>query len=1153
MQTWDAKPAHGEIVVSIHVALNHVTQYRYDRLVGLSPQIVRLRPAPHCRTRILSYSLTVRPAEHFINWQQDPQANYLARLVFPDETREFRVEVDLVAEMSVLNPFDFFLAPYAENVPFKYDSNERRELVPYLVKAPATPLLLQYISGISKERMRTIDFIVEVNRQVANDIKYLIRLEPGTQLPEETLALRSGSCRDSAALLVQLFRHLGLAARFVSGYLIQLVPDVKALDGPVGASQDFTDLHAWCEVYLPGAGWIGLDATSGLLAGEGHIPLACTPEPSAAAPISGAVDECETVFEHSMSVRRVWEAPRVTKPYTEGEWAAIDGLGHAVDADLKALDVRLTMGGEPTFVSVDDPDGAEWNTAAMGPHKRKLATALFQRLKARYAPAGLAHFGQGKWYPGEQLPRWSLNCFWRKDGEPLWVNPELCADEGRDNGADEAAAKRFLVQLAAILGFDPKYVFAAYEDAFYYLWRERRLPVNVDPFDSELKDPLERERLAKIFEQGLDTIIGHVLPVARTADGSRWQTGPWFLRSERCYLIPGDSPIGYRLPLDSQPWTATNDYPFIHAPDPSRSFAPLPPHTEIRRQIRGRDGSSAAAALDAAVAGEPAAGSRLAAGGRPAVGGDAVAALAAAASDAPPAPGESAAALTRTSLCAQARNGVLYIFMPPARELDHYVELLAAVEASAEALGQPVVIEGYEPPGDPRIGNFKVTPDPGVIEVNVQPSATWDEMVERTTFLYEAARETRLSTEKFMLDGRHTGTGGGNHVVLGGATAPDSPFLRRPDLLRSLLSYWHNHPALSYLFSGLFIGPTSQAPRVDEARNDSLYELELAFRQFPKAGEGAPPWLTDRLLRNLLIDVTGNTHRAEFCIDKLYSPDGPTGRLGLLEMRAFEMPPHARMSLTQQLLLRAMVARFSRTPYAPATLARWGTELHDRFLMPYFVAQDLGDVIADMRTAGYPLEAAWFAPHFEFRFPKYGDFSTRGMELELRQALEPWHVMGEEASAAGTVRYVDASVERLQVKVTGLAPDRYVVTCNGHAVPLRPTGQVGEFVGAVRYRAWRPATALHPTIGVHSPLTFDLLDTWMQRSMGGCQYHVVHPGGRSHEKFPVNSFEAESRRLARFSRLGHTPGTMAPAAVRVEPEFPFTLDLRKVSNGRSTP
>ena len=1112
--------------MSIHVVLNHVTHYRYDRLVSLSPQIVRLRPAPHCRTRILSYSLKVQPADHFINWQQDPQANYLARLVFHERTREFRIEVDLVAEMSVLNPFDFFLAPYAEEFPFKYDSIEHRELVPYLVKSPATSLVSSYLAGISRERRRTIDFVVGINQRLAADIRYLIRLEPGVQLPEETLSKRSGSCRDSAALLVQLMRHLGLAARFVSGYLIQLVPDVKALDGPVGPREDFTDLHAWCEVYLPGAGWIGLDPTSGLLAGEGHIPLACTPEPSAAAPIAGEVDESETTFEHRMSVNRVWEAPRVTKPYSDAQWISIESLGRAVDAQLDAQDVRLTMGGEPTFVSIDHRDGAEWNTAALGPQKRRLAAELYHRLKHRYAPFGLAHFGQGKWYPGEQLPRWSLNCYWRKDGEPLWSNPQLIADEHAEHSAagapaTEDTARRFLARVAVELGLDARFVFPAYEDAFYYLWRERRLPGNVDPLDSRLEDPMERARLATVFEQGLDEVIGHVLPIARSEKGDQWQSGSWFLRSERCYLVPGDSPIGYRLPLASQPWVAAGDYPFIHAPDPSRSFPTLAPLAEIRRQFREREAARAHIAKQNTSK-----------------------------SERPPLPRESAAGIVRTSMCAQPRNGVLYIFMPPVRELEHYVELVAAVEATAAVLGQPVILEGYEPPNDPRLGNFRVTPDPGVIEVNIHPSANWDELSERTTFLYDAARETRLMTEKFMLDGRHTGTGGGNHIVMGGASAPDSPFLRRPDLLRSLLSYWHNHPSLSYLFSGLFIGPTSQAPRVDEARNDSLYELEIAFRQFPipgvpKPGESVAPWVVDRLLRNLLIDVSGNTHRSEFCIDKLYSPDGPTGRLGLLEMRAFEMPPHARMSLTQQLLLRAMLARFWRKPYAPGRLARWGTELHDRFLMPYFVAADFADVIAEMRQEGVALEVDWFAPHFEFRFPKYGDFAVRGIELELRQALEPWHVMGEEGSPGGTVRYVDSSVERLQVKVTGLAPDRYRVTCNGYAVPMRPTATGGEFVGAVRYRAWQPASALHPGIPVNAPLTFDLFDTWMSRSLGGCQYHVTHPGGLSHEKFPINSFEAESRRMARFSRMGHTPGAMAAPPPTANAEFPFTLDLRR--------
>jgi uncharacterized protein (DUF2126 family) len=1097
--------------VSIHVALNHVTQYRYDRLVALGPQIVRLRPAPHCRTRILSYSLKVTPAKHFINWQQDPEANYLGRFVFAEKTREFRVEVDLVAEMAVLNPFDFFLEPYAETYPFAYQGAEKRNLAPYLVMFRGEPLFKEYLRTVPRERKRTIDWLVELNAKLAADIKYLIRMEPGVQTPELTLTKLSGSCRDSAWLLVQLLRHMGLAARFVSGYLIQLTADMKSLDGPSGPEKDFTDLHAWCEVYLPGAGWIGLDPTSGLLAGEGHIPLACTPEPVAAAPITGAVDEAKVGFEHHMRVERVWEAPRVTKPYTEDQWAAIETLGKEIDAKLVAGDVRLTMGGEPTFVSVDDPDGAEWNTAAMGPDKRRLAVELYGRLKEKYAPQGLSHFGQGKWYPGEPLPRWSLNAFWRRDGEPMWRDPALFDDQTTDRGVTADDANRFLGGVARRLGLSPEYVFAAFEDAFYYSWRERKLPVNVDPLESRLEDPVERARLTRLFELGLDAVVGHVLPIARDVDGERWRTGRWFLRHERCFLIPGDSPLGFRLPLDSQPWVKPEDYPYIAAPDPMQQAQPLARHADIRKQLRETEARRGSAGPDVQ-----------------------------------PKVGESADDITRTALCAEPRQGVMHVFMPPVAQLEDYLELVSAIEATAEEMKTPVVLEGYEPPKDPRLNSFRITPDPGVIEVNIHPSESWTELVDRTTHLYDEARKTRLTTEKFMVDGRHTGTGGGNHFVLGGATPADSPFLRRPDLLRSLLAYWHNHPALSYLFSGLFVGPTSQAPRIDEARNDSLYELELAFRQLPPKDQPTQPWVVDRLFRNLLIDSTGNTHRSEFCIDKMFSPDGNTGRLGLLEMRAFEMPPHERMSLTQQLLLRSLIARFWREPYNPPRLARWGTELHDRFMLPYFIDRDFADVVAEQNAAGFPIRSEWFAPHFEFRFPKYGDFAAFGAEVELRQALEPWHVMGEEGAAGGAVRYVDSSVERLQVKVSGLAPDRYEMTCNGRRIPLRPTGTVGEFIAGVRYKAWSPPSALHPLIPSQSPLTFDLVDTWMNRSMGGCQYHVAHPGGRSHDTFPVNAFESESRRLARFVRMGHTPDKVSSTTETTNPEFPFTLDLRKV-------
>ncbi|UCV12601.1 transglutaminase family protein [Dechloromonas denitrificans] len=1104
--------------MSIHVALNHVTHYTYDRLVNLGPQIIRLRPCPHSRSRILSYSLKIGPETHFINWQQDPQGNYLARLVFPEKTKEFRIEVDLVAEMSVINPFDFFLEPHAEHIPFAYEDWQRHELTPYLYKLPATPLFKKYVDSIALEKTPSVDFLVALNARVQADIGYTIRLEPGVQTPEESLTKRTGSCRDSAWLLVQILRHLGLAARFVSGYLIQLTADVKSLDGPSGPEADFTDLHAWCEVYLPGAGWVGLDPTSGLFAGEGHVPLACTPEPASAAPVTGGIDECKTEFEHRMQVTRIWEAPRVTKPYSDEQWVEIEGLGHRIDEKLQAMDVRLTQGGEPTFVAVDDPDGEEWNTAAMGPTKRLLAADLFHRLREKYAPHGLMHFGQGKWYPGEQLPRWSLSCFWRTDGEPLWNKPTLYASEKLDYGATSAHSVQFMRRVAEKLELDPQHVFPTFEDSYYYLWRERRLPGNVDPFDSRLDDVLERERLMKVFTQGLTHTVGHVFPIMKNAAG-QWQTGPWFLRAERCYLHPGDSPMGYRLPLDSQPWATQGDYPYVNPVDPSQPLAPLRSHAEIRRQF----GAAAQRVVpgSAAVSGK----------GR--------------ASDSRPGFKESAGWITRLAMCAEARNGRLYIFMPPTGCLEDYLELLAAVESTAEDLAMPVIIEGYEPPSDPRLTNFRVTPDPGVIEVNIHPSRNWDQLVEQTTHLYDAAHHSRLTSEKFMVDGRHTGTGGGNHFVLGGATPNDSPFLRRPDLLKSLIAYWHNHPSLSYLFSGLFIGPTSQAPRIDEARNDSLYELEIAFKQIPPAGQNVPPWLVDRILRNLLTDVTGNTHRSEFCIDKLFSPDGPTGRLGLLELRAFEMPPHARMSLAQQLLLRAMIARFWETPYEPARLARWGTELHDRFMLPHYAEQDFRDVMEEMSAAGYPFKAEWFAPHFEFRFPKYGDFAVKGIEFELRHALEPWHVMGEEGAPGGTVRYVDSSVERVQVKLRGLPPDRYQLTCNGVAVPLQPTGINGEFVAGVRYRAWQPASCLHPTIGVHAPLVFDLVDTWMQRSLGGCQYHVAHPGGRNFDTFPVNAFEAESRRLARFFRFGHTPGRVQVRAPEHSAEHPFTLDLRR--------
>jgi len=1106
--------------MAIRVALHHETTYRFDRQVTLSPHVVRLRPAPHTRVPILSYALRVEPREHFLNWQQDPCGNYLARLVFPEPTCSLRVLVDFLAELHVVNPFDFFLEPSAECFPFRYDPELGQELAPYREVSAVGPRLHTLLSTRTPGTGRTIDFLVDLNRRVKDAVEYVIRMEPGVQTPEETLVLGRGSCRDSAWLLVQILRHLGFAARFASGYLIQLAADETPLEGSPGPAHDFTDLHAWAEVYLPGAGWVGLDPTSGLLAGEGHIPLACSPDPSSAAPVTGRVDTSEVEFSFAMSVTRVHEDPRVTKPYTDTQWQEIDELGQRIDAELLAGDVRLLLGGEPTFVAIDDGDAPEWNTTALGPTKQLRAEDLLRRLQSRLAPGALLHFGQGKWYPGESLPRWALGCYWRRDGVPIWDDLALVAGEATPGGFGDTEAQHFVTALAKRLGVDPGFALPAFEDVAYYLWRERRLPTNVDPLNSRLDDPEERARLARVFEQGLSACVGYALPLSPAGDSGpvRWRSGRWRLRSEALFLVPGDSPMGYRLPLDALPWLAPLDALQGMERDPFEDRPPLGPRhprsqpafTVGRRPELDRSGGyKRTEDLVRASFAEPAVSS------------------------------------LRTALCAEPRGGVLHIFMPPIFQLEDYLELVEAVEETASALRLPVRIEGYAPPHDPRLAKLEVTPDPGVIEVNVPPAASWSELVHHTTILYEEARCARLRADKFQLDGRHTGTGGGNHLTLGGPTAAESPILRRPDLLRSLVGYWHDHPALSFLFSGLFIGPTSQAPRVDEARSDALVELELAFQELGESPAGQPPWLVDRILRNVLVDVTGNTHRTEFCIDKLFSPDGPRGRLGLVELRAFEMPPHPRMSLVQQLLLRGLVARFWREPYRPH-LVRWDTQLHDRFMLPHFIEQDFRDVLLDLERAGFDFDIAWFAPHLAFRFPLIGSVVRGGLQLELRQALEPWHVLGEQPEAAGTVRYVDSSLDRLEVKVRGTAGERYRVTCNGRALPLHPTATQAEAVAGVRYRGWRSSACLHPTVPVHTPLVFDVVDTWLERSLGGCTYHVAHPGGRSYEAFPVNANEAEARRVARFSALGHTPGRVtAPPSVARSREHPFTLDLRR--------
>jgi uncharacterized protein (DUF2126 family) len=1088
--------------MSIITALSHITHYKYSKPTSLGMQTIRLRPAPHTKSNIKSYSLKVAPEEHFINWQQDPFGNFLARIVFTKKVLEFRIEVDLISENKTHNPFDFFLEESVEKYPFKYDEELKEDLRAYLEIKDNGPLLNNWLKNLNPEKENIIDFIIEINQKLNSILKYNIRLEAGFQSCEETLRLGSGSCRDMAWFLCQAFRHLGIASRFASGYLIQLKQDVKSIEGPSGVDEDCTDLHAWTEVYLPGAGWVGLDPTSGLFTSEGHIPLCCTPNPSGAAPISGTLEEgTNSELNHEMKVERIKEDIRVTKPYSKSVWNKIDNFGQKIDRDLKKQDVRLTMGGEPTFISIDDKEGDEWNFKALGGNKKLLAKNILAKLFKRFAYGGFYMFTQGKWYPNEVLPRWAMPCFWREDNEIIWKNTNLLADPDKSLKHNLKTSQDFIRLLGERLGISSSYAIEMREDTPYYLFKERKLPLQNEVMEANVFDKLERERLQVLIEKDLNKPIGYALPLHYSLRKKQWISNNWKFKSPQMILLTGDSPAGLRLPLSSLPSPDEMKEEFYPKKSTFSKNKRLPTYNNLK------ENALKALMIDDKNFKKDTNG------------------------------------LIHTAICGEVRNGILHIFIPPITLLEKFLELICIIESVAEDLKIPVILEGYTPPLDSRIGHFSVTPDPGVIEINVQPSANWEELKNVINSTYEEARVCRLGAEKFMLDGKRVGTGGGNHIVLGAKKPEDSPFLRRPDLLRSMVSFWQNHPSLSYLFCGMYIGPDSQAPRIDEARHDSLYELELAFSQIPQNGE-VEPWLVDRLFRNLFADVTGNTHRTEFCIDKLYSPDSDRGRLGLLEMRGFEMTPHPQMNLLQNLLLRTFIAYFWKKPYQEK-LIRWGTNLSDKFMLPYYVEEDFQDVLQFLDNGGYKLDLEWFKPFFAFRFPECGHIQIGDKTLLLHTALEPWPAMGEEPAGGGVSRSIDTTLERLQITAKGLVEGRHIVTCNKRFVPLSRTSNKETQIAGIRFKAWAQDSSLHPKLPVNAPLVFDVIDTQLERSIGGFTYHVSHPGGRSYKKFPINENVAEGRVISRFDSTRHTSNKIYIPSEEINREFPHNLDLRR--------
>ncbi|AUX39176.1 IMP dehydrogenase [Sorangium cellulosum] len=1130
----------------MRLLIQHWTHYSYPRPASLGPHLIRLRPATHAKAKIESYSLKIDPPLA-VRWQQDPYGNHIARVLLQPGERvpHFDILVELAVDIRPVNPFDFYLDERAEKVPFEYPAELKQDLIPFLDSAdPALsrgPLLDEFLAGLPRDG-DTVSLLIALNAAVNRRIKYVIREEAGIWTPEETLAQGRGSCRDSAVLLIAALRSRGLAARFVSGYLVQLTDEGMIPDQPRGVSRDVVDLHAWAEVYLPGAGWIGLDATSGLLCGEGHIPLACTASPALAAPVEGTSDVLATDVSFAMKVGRLGHEPRPTTPYEEPVWEELLAVADRADQRLAAAGLTLTMGGEPTFNSREYPDAPEWREGALGPTKWSQGLRLAHELRRRITPGGLLLLRAGKHYPGESLPRWALEIVGRRDGVPLWteMSDVRHADPGTSRSSasrarGHAQAQRFAGALAARLGLSD-FLLPAYEDPWRHLQDEASLPVDADPLKANLDDPEERRRLAKVLDRGLGSDVGYVLPLTR--QGGAWVSERWAFRRGHLFLLPGDSAIGLRLPLRSLVAAAAPPplEELVTPPDPRRGDLD-PEEDEKQRRIEAAGGD---AGDEGAAAGAKDTSRQGAAG-----------ALAAQAQRAAPAAGRSGYGV-RTALCVEARDGIVHVFLPPLLAPDDFFELIAAIDATRLDTGVDVLLEGYPPPSGADLFRFSVTPDPGVLEVNLPPTDGVRAYASLLETVFDASLHSGLHCEKYLIDGRMAGSGGGHHLTFGGPTPLASPFLRRPDLLASLLTFNQHHPSLSYMFAGLFVGPTSQAPRVDEARHENLYELEIALSRAFERREGEPPWLTDILFRHLLVDVTGNTHRAEVSIDKLFDPQTAQGRQGIVELRAFEMPPHFRMAVAQMLLVRTLLSAFAESPYS-GRLVRWGQALHDRFLLPYYLWRDFEDVLDYLKQRGLALPADAYRPFIELRCPVVGTLHAGDVTLEVRNAIEPWHVLGEELTTTGTSRYVDSSMERIEVRVHGLVPERHLVLVNGHVLPLRPTGTASEFVGGVRFRAWAPPHSLHAHIGIHHPIHLDVLDTWGKRSIGACAYHVWHPEGRAFDTPPLTRFEAAARRAQRFTVEGPMQWPVSAKPAFPHADAPYTLDLRRYAVDRPPP
>ncbi|MCG6967495.1 MAG: transglutaminase family protein [Chromatiaceae bacterium] len=1091
--------------MTVRIALRHRIEQRFSRPVNLSTHWLRLRPAPLTNQRITAYSLGIDAEPHFINWVRDPFENNLARLDLPEPVSRLGFDIELLAELEPVNPFDFLVEPLAANFPFAYPAQLRKELAPYLALPLRGPRFAAWVETLDTEPAYILAFLSRVNQQIHESFAFAPPGQPGRVDPEAVLAAGAGWAWQVAWLGTLGLRALGLAARFVSGYRL-------SLDGDGSAAA-----HAWTEVYLPGAGWVGLDPARGLFTDECYLPLAAAPDPLRAVPVVGYREACEEQFNERVEVRQLLVEPEQW-PFSSAEREHLDALGRKIDLDLQAAGVALNVQPGLAFVAATESDLDEWKIAALGPAKRRVAEQLMLRLRERLAPGGVLQVEQGEQFAGDPLPRWRLGCWARTDGAPVCRSGARIGWAQGGAALTPADARAFGERLAHALGIEPTRLAPAYEDGLYRRWLDPA-PSDLIPDAAEISDPERRRALAERLSRESAQLRGYVLPLRWDAAAGRWASGTWPLRRGAIYLLPGDSPMGYRLPLEGLPLAVQRRIDPERCQFEDRALLP-----EVHGEVSARLSRVAPLATPLAKADQASAGEG-----------------------------------PRTAVCAEIRDGSLHCFLPPLTHLEHYLELVAAVELAAESLDTTVVLEGYGPPEDHRLRRIVIEPDAGALRVRLPEAGSSPELQSMLRAAFDEAAACGLHSERVMPDGSRFPPGVGAPLALAGQRPVHSPFLRRPEILRSLIAYWQRHPCLSYLFAGRGIGASGLAPRVDEGRDEALYELAIALERLP-AGEIGEPWLADRVLRHLLTDPAGDMRRAEIRVDELYHPVRASRRLGRITLGSFEMASAAELQILQVQLVRALVARFAQLPERPE-LRPWGTALQDSLLLPRVLWDDFCVVLGELDEAGYPFQAAWFTTLVEQRFPRIGRVQFDDIALELRQAHEPWPVLAEEVSAGGVARFIDSALDRVQVTASGLTPGRYILECNAETVPLQPTGAVGEYVAGVRYKASNPPATLHPSAPPVDALVFDLIDTWSGRVLGGFTYHPARPRGWGTVGVPragaTGSLAGEpvGMRLAvpagmplgqgrgRFEPRGSGRRLVRTLPARIDPARPYLLDL----------